>query len=180
MGHLARDLAEAIDALAALLARLQRAPRHRHSRHAEHEPRIDAVVAGLDAFAGEHAGVRPFARRLGAGAGAQNVDDAGDDRARLGFDAPGSGHRADLDALAAAGAGVRHGGDACLQCALEGFAHAASVRLSRLFNSAYVGYSRHTSGTHCATYRSLWNMAPLGVFARCNVEMAPRQSDKRI
>src|SRR5262249_43999829 len=127
MGHLARDLAEAIDALAALLARLQRAPRHRHPRHAEHEPRIDAVVAGLDAFAREHAGVRPFARCFGPVAGAQNVDDAGDDRARLGLDAAGSGHRADLDALAAAGAGVRHRGDASGQCALEGLGHAASV-----------------------------------------------------
>src|SRR5262249_60045575 len=108
MGDVVRDLAESLDAMAALLARLVLAPRHRHPRHAEQETRIDAVVASLDAFAGEHAGARPLARGLRTVAGAQNVDDAGDDRARLGVDAAGAGHRTDLDAFAAARAGIGH------------------------------------------------------------------------
>ena len=63
---LARDLAKSFDPVAALRGRLVIVPRHHHPRHVEHEARIDAVVAGLDAFAGEHAGVRPLARRFRA------------------------------------------------------------------------------------------------------------------
>src|SRR5262249_58431906 len=48
------------------IARLILAPRHRHPCHAEQEARIDAVVAGLDAFAAKHAGARPFARGVRA------------------------------------------------------------------------------------------------------------------
>ena len=51
VGDVARDLAKAVDALTAPLRRLILVSRHRHPRHAEHEARIDAVVAGLDAFA---------------------------------------------------------------------------------------------------------------------------------
>src|SRR6266542_584430 len=130
MGDLARDLAESLDALAALVARLILAPRHRHPRHAEQEPRIDAVVAGLDAFAAEHAGVRPFARGLRAVAGSQNVDDPADHRARLGVNAARARHRADLDAFAAARASIGHRRDACGQRSLERLAHAASQSAS--------------------------------------------------
>jgi len=127
VGDLARDLAESLDAVAALVARLVLAPRHRHPRHAEQETRIDPVVAGLDAFAGEHAGARPFARGVRAVAGAQNVDDAGDDRARLGVDAAGARHRTDLDAFAAARARIGHRRDACGQGGFECVGHAASA-----------------------------------------------------
>src|SRR5262249_9222381 len=94
--------------------------------HAEQETRIDAVVAGLDAFAGEYAGARPFARGVRTLARAQNIDDAGDDRARLGVDAAGAGHRTDLDAFAAARAGIGHRRDACGQPGFECVGRAAS------------------------------------------------------
>src|SRR5262245_5218549 len=126
MGDLARDLAESLDAMAALVARLVFAPRHRHPCHAEQKTRIDAVVAGLDAFAAEHAGARPFARGVGTVAGAQNVDDAGDDRARLGVDTARPRHRTYLDAFAAARAGIGHRRDACGQRGFECVGHAAS------------------------------------------------------
>ena len=127
VGDVARDLAEAVDALTPPLRRLILVSRHRHPRHAEHEARIDAVVAGLDAFAAEHARVRPFARRLRAVAGAQDVDDAGDHGDGLGVHAAGAGDRTDLDALAAAGAGVRHRLDACGQRGFEGGGHAGTT-----------------------------------------------------
>ena len=127
VGDVARDLAEAVDALTAPLRRLILVSRHRHPRHAEHEARIDAVVAGLDAFAAEHARIRPFARGLRAVAGAQDVDDAGDHGDGLGVHAAGAGDRTDLDALAAAGAGVRHRLDACGQRGFEGGGHAGTT-----------------------------------------------------
>ena len=101
-------------------------PRHGDPRHAEQEARIDAVVAGLDALAAEHAGIRPFARGFRAVAGAQNVENAADHRDRLGLDAAGPGDRADLDAFAAARAGVGHRLDACGQRGFESLGHAAS------------------------------------------------------
>ena len=127
MGHLARDLAEAVDPLTTSLRRFIPMSRHRDPRHAEHEARIDPVVAGLDAFAGEHAGIRPFARGLRAVAGAQDVDDAGDHSDGLGVHAAGAGDRADLDTLAAAGAGVRHRLNACGQSGLEGGGHTGTT-----------------------------------------------------
>src|SRR5438477_12496826 len=106
MAHVARDLTKAFDALAALLVRVMPMSRHRDSRHAEEEARIDAVIAGLDALAGEHAGARPFARGFRTVPRAQNVDDAIDHGPRLGLDTARPGHRADLDAFAATGAGI--------------------------------------------------------------------------
>src|SRR5262249_21164317 len=126
MGDLTCDLAEALDPLAALLARLVPAPRHGDPCHPEHETRIDAVVARLDAFRAEHAGVRPLVRSPRATAGSQNVDDAADHRARLGVNPACARDRADLDAFAAAGAGIGHRGDACGQGGFERLAHAAS------------------------------------------------------
>src|SRR5688500_16356771 len=108
MRDIARDLAEIVDTLFALLARLVLRPRQGGARHREQEPRIDAVVASLDAFAREHAGIRPFARRLVAFAEAQDVERAGDHRTRFSGNAAGIGHRAGLDAFAALGAGVDH------------------------------------------------------------------------
>ena len=76
--HLARDLAETFDAAAGAAPAARRACCAIFTRAiVQHEARIDAVVAGLDAFAGEHAGVGPLARRVRAVAGLQNVDDAG-------------------------------------------------------------------------------------------------------
>ena len=82
MRDLARDLAEAFDAVAALDRRVSW-PAPSDARHVKEESRIDAVVAGLDAVAGEQAAARPFARRVVARAVVtrampQNVDDAAD------------------------------------------------------------------------------------------------------
>src|SRR5258707_1651059 len=108
MGDLARDLAEAIDSVAALIARLIPAPRRGDSCHAEQKARVDAIIAGLDAFAREDAGVRPLARCFRTIARTHNVDDPIDHRARLGGNAARSPHRANLDAFAAARAGLGH------------------------------------------------------------------------
>src|SRR5437868_13667696 len=129
MGDLARDLAEAIDSVAALLARLLPAPRHCDSCHAEQETRIDAVIAGPDAFPGEHAGVRPFARCFRAIARSHNIDDPIDHRARFGRNAARSRHRADLDAFAATRAGIGHSRDACGERGFECLAHVVSPSL---------------------------------------------------
>ena len=123
MGHLARDLAEAVDAAAALGRRIGLGPRHGDSRHAEKKARIDAIVAGLDAFARKHARVGPLARRFIALAETQNVDDAVDHVARLGGDAAGSRDRTDFDAFAAAGARIDHAVDAGLQRGFERLGH---------------------------------------------------------
>src|SRR5262249_9775510 len=126
MGDLARDLAESLDPVAALVARLILAPRHRHPRHAEQKTRIDAVVAGLDAFAAEHAGARPLARGVRTVAGAPNVGGPGDARARLAVDAARPRRRTAVDAFAAARAGIGHRRDACGQRGFESLGHAAS------------------------------------------------------
>src|SRR5262249_32200977 len=117
------DLAEAVDALLALLGRLVLVSRHRHARHAEEKARIDPVVAGLDAGAGEHAARRPFARGFRAIAGLEDIDDARDHLDRFGFDTARAGDRAHLDALAAAGAGIGHRGGPFGQGGFEGHRH---------------------------------------------------------
>ena len=61
VGNVARDLAETFNPGPALLRRFILLPRHGDPRHAEKKARIDPVVAGLDAFARQHAGIRPFA-----------------------------------------------------------------------------------------------------------------------
>ncbi len=74
-----------------------------------------------------HAAARPFARRCIALAVPQDVDDAVDDRDRIlplfGRQAGRRGRRANLDALAATGAGVEHLVDAGLQGGLECLGH---------------------------------------------------------
>ncbi len=60
VGDVARHLAEALHAEAALLHGRVPVARHGDPRHPQKEPRIDAVVAGLDALAGEHAGIQPI------------------------------------------------------------------------------------------------------------------------
>ena len=68
---------------------------HRKPRHRQQEARIDAVVAGLDAFAAGHAGLGPFLGFRRALAEAQDVEHAGrprlSDRRRRGRRAPRSG-----------------------------------------------------------------------------------------
>ena len=122
MLHLDRDLAEGFDAVAALRHGLL-GVRHLDARHIEQEARIDAVVASLDAFAGEEAPTRPFARGLVAVAVAHDVDDAVDDvdgiLPLLDRQARGLRGRANLDAFAATGAGIRHGVGARFQGGLE-------------------------------------------------------------
>src|SRR5580692_2004073 len=107
MLHLDRDLAERFDAVAALRHRLL-GVRHLDARHVKQEARIDAVVAGLDAFAGQQAPARPFARGLVALAVAHDVDDAVDDvdgiLPLLDRQTRGFRSRANLDAFAATGA----------------------------------------------------------------------------
>ena len=129
MGDLARDLAEALDPVTALFGGLVPASRHRDPRHAEQKTRIDAVIAGPDAFSGEHAGVRPFARCFRAIARSHNIDDPIDHRAWFGRNAARSRHRADLDAFAATRAGIGHSRDACGERGFECLAHAASPSL---------------------------------------------------
>jgi hypothetical protein len=90
-------------------------------RHRQHEARIDAVVAGLDALAGEDAALRPFVRGLGPAARAQNVEHARHHRLWLGVrDAHRLLHRAGLDTFAATGAGVENVLDAALQGGFKG------------------------------------------------------------
>jgi hypothetical protein len=101
--------------------------RHRDARHAEQKTRINAVIACLDAFAREQTGARPLARRIVAGATAQQIDDAADDLGRilpLFSSEPGRlSRRTDFDAFAAARASVDHGVDAFLQCGFEARSH---------------------------------------------------------
>src|ERR1700704_1560379 len=52
--------------------------RHRNTCHVEQKAWIDAVIAGLDAFAAEYAGARPFARQLGTIPGSHDVENACD------------------------------------------------------------------------------------------------------
>ena len=51
---------------------------------------------------------------------------------RLGVHAAGAGDRADLDALAAAGAGVRHRLNACGQSGFEGGGHAGTTFIRQI------------------------------------------------
>src|SRR6516164_609149 len=122
--HLARNPAKTLDPVPATVVERVLLTSHGEARHAEQEARIDAIVARLDAFAGQHARIRPFARRWSAGAEPQYIDHAVDDGAWLRLDAAGARHRADLDALAAARTGVEHGVDAFRQSLLERVAHA--------------------------------------------------------
>ena len=79
MLHVVRHFAETFDAVLALRHGVVFGVHHGDARHVQQEPRIDAVVAGLDAVAGEEAARRPFARRFVAFAAPQKVDDAVDD-----------------------------------------------------------------------------------------------------
>ena len=82
---------------------------HRGAGESEHEPRIDAVGAGGDAVAAPRADVRPGRRRAGALAPREQVHHPGDDPGCVRRIEPrGLDHRANLDALAAARAGVEH------------------------------------------------------------------------
>ena len=63
----------------------------------------------------------------GPSPGFQDVDDAGDDRDRLGLHAAGPGDRADLDAFAAAGAGIGHRRDPFGQRGFECGGHAGAT-----------------------------------------------------
>src|SRR5580700_5322164 len=127
----ARDLAKAFDTAAALRDHVVLGSRHGDTRHAEQKARIDAVVAGLDAIAGTDAAARPLSRRLVASLAimtlTQDIDDAADDAhgivACRGFEPGSAGDRTDLDALAAARAGVGHCRGAGLQGGFEGFGH---------------------------------------------------------
>ena len=123
MGDVTRDLAEALDPLTALLRPLLLLAGHGQARHAQQEARIDAVVAGLDAFPAEQARVRPIARGLRPLAGAQDLDNAVDDAARRGVNSAGARDRAHFHAFAAAGARVRHRVHACRQRRFKGLGH---------------------------------------------------------
>ena len=129
MLHVVRHFAEAFDAVLALRHGVGFGVHHGDARHVQQEPRIDAVIAGLDAVAGEEAARRPFARGFVALAAPEDVDDAVDDvdgvlqlfRRESGRD----GARTDCHAFAATGAGVRHGVGAGLQGGFEGLCHRA-------------------------------------------------------
>ena len=123
MFHVVGDVAEALDALAALRHGVVFAAHHGDARHVQQEARIDAVIAGLDAVAGEQAPRCPFARRVVAVTVAQDVDDAVDDVNRIlplfGREPGRDRGRADFDAFAAARAGIGHGIGARLQGGFE-------------------------------------------------------------
>ena len=93
---------------------------HRAARHGEQEARIDAVIAGLDAMAAQHAGGRPFPGSFRAVAAAHEIDHARDDIGGRGPGEVGGRHaRTDLDAFAASGAGIEHVVDALVQGGFE-------------------------------------------------------------
>src|ERR1700692_855094 len=100
MLHVLRHFAETFDAVAALRRRVVLGAHHGDAGHVQQEARIDAVIAGLDAVAGQQAAARPFARRVVALAVTQNVDDAVDDLDRIlplfGGETGRRGRRADL------------------------------------------------------------------------------------
>jgi hypothetical protein len=135
MGHVAGDGTKTLDAAAALCRRVVLRLRHGDPRHAEQEARVDAVVASLDAVAGEQTALGPLARRLVALAVAEDVDDAADDGggifARLGAQSGGSGRRTHFDAFAAARAGVEHLVSAGLQGRFEALGHDYKVTPAR-------------------------------------------------
>jgi hypothetical protein len=115
-------LAHAAEALHAELAALARlgALRHGEPSHREQEARVDAVVAGLDAFAAQHAGLGPALRLLPAFAQPHYVQHAGHHRLRIGFaQARRARDRTGGEARTARGAGVEHVVDATVEGGLE-------------------------------------------------------------
>jgi hypothetical protein len=100
--------------------------RHFHARHRQQETRVDAVVAGRDAVAGQHAAFGPGFRGGRPLTQAHDIEHAGNHALGRGrADARRAGHRTNLDALAALGAGIEHFGRACVERPFEGrFAHA--------------------------------------------------------
>ena len=129
-GDVPADLAEACDALAPPLRQFMVGFGKGDARHRQQKARIDAVVAGLDTLAAEHAGGGPFARHFRPLAGAHDVEDAADDVAGADIRDPGRRDTgADLDAFAAARAGVEHVVHAAIQRRLEGdLAHRQELR----------------------------------------------------
>lgn len=113
------------DALAPLLGRFCLRLGDRDPRHGQKKARIDAVIAGPDAFAALDAASGPSARRLQSVAAAHNVEHAANDRARLAFNASLGGDRTGFHALAASGARVRHGERALVQSSFEALHHLA-------------------------------------------------------
>src|SRR5450631_1705898 len=101
--------------------------------HREQKARVDPVIARFDAFAAEHAGRGPFARRLGTLAGAHDVDHATNDVFWVcSADAGGPYARTDLDTLAAFRAGFEHAVDAVAESRLEGdFVHRLQIQRFR-------------------------------------------------
>jgi len=91
--------------------------------------RIDAVVAGLDAFAARHAGLGPLLGLRGAFAEAENVEHAGDHGFGIGVAQSGRPRdRAGGEAGAAFGAGVEHVVDAAIESFFEsGVLHALRI-----------------------------------------------------
>ena len=115
-GDVPAGLAEFRHAVAATLGQVEILPPHRATRHRQEEARIDAIIARLDAGAAQHAGTCPLTRRFRSVAGPDQVDHAGNHGSRIGFgDAGGLNAGADLDALAASGAGIEHVADAIVQ-----------------------------------------------------------------
>jgi hypothetical protein len=137
MRDFTRDFAETIEAIFALCRRVGPA-RHLYPRHVQQEARIDAIVAGLDAFARENAGIGPFARGVIALAGAHNVDDAANDRGGILHlvrrESAWTGNRANLNAFAATGAGIGHGLCAPIQGGFEGLRGRSGQALRRIFH----------------------------------------------
>ena len=103
------DQTEILDALPAAFARLASPPRQGDARHRQQETRIDALRTDRDAVAGERTALGPGLRRLRPVAETNDIEHAGNHRLRRGVaDAGRPGHRTDLHALAAPGAGIEH------------------------------------------------------------------------
>jgi len=119
----------ALDAFLAACRQIHGCPGARNARHRQQEARVDAVIAGLDALAGQYAGVGPVLRALGPVAGLQYLDDAADDRLRLVRHLAGPGDGASLDAFSAARAGVDHLVDAGGKRGFEGGSHGTRIVL---------------------------------------------------
>jgi hypothetical protein len=119
-GHIAAEIAVPLHAEAAPVGQLASGLGEGEACHRQQEARIDAVIAGLDALAAEHARCGPSARRFGSIAAAYDVEHAADDvlRARI-RDAGGFHAGADLDTFAAPRAGIEHVRDAFVEGRLE-------------------------------------------------------------